>query len=41
MNKNLLKKLVSIAMCAMLAVSGIISANAMTLDGVRASQLAT
>lgn len=41
MKKNLLKKLVSIAMCAMLAVSGIISANAMTLDGVRASQLAT
>lgn len=41
MKKNVLKKLVSIALCAMLAVSGIISANAMTLDGVRASQLAT
>lgn len=41
MKKNLVKKLVSIALCAMLAVSGIISASAMTLDGVRASQLAT
>lgn len=41
MKKNLIKKLVSIALCGMLAVSGIISTNAMTVDGVRASQLAT
>lgn len=40
MKRNLLKKLVSIALCSMLAFSGIITANAMTVDGVKASQLA-
>ncbi|MGN1432564.1 MAG: dockerin type I domain-containing protein [Ruminococcus sp.] len=39
MKNNLTKKLVSIALCAMLAVSGILSVNAMTVDGVRASQI--